>query len=198
MKFVATIGATLLIASSAMAESADTGTIVWDTGIFVDERRSNDRVNEVIMEFTSVNRTDDGQVLLGDDSYKRTHLFGVRRQATATFRKLDLPVGEYVLSSVSFREKYQQFCLLEKTLMFTVEPGETQYLGQFIMNEPSTSPTLDKATFIPIRGMSRSLEFAQDSYRWRFGDASLANLEAISLSENGENCSSGAPVKGWD
>ena len=129
----------------------------------------------------------------------KQHFFGaVRTKEKATFRKLDLPVGQYVLSRVTFREDYQSFCVLEKTLLVDVAPGETKYVGQFVMNEPSGSPNFDRASFVPIEGMNRSLKDAQQSKYWKFGEATLAELQEVTMVSPSSDCSKRSiSVKGW-
>lgn len=82
--------------------------------------------------------------------------------------------------------------------MVEVEAGETQYLGQFQLNEPSGSPTLDKASYVPIRGMAFDLEAAQQSPHWRYGDAKTTTIEQVAIDpEYGECGASAVNVAAW-
>lgn len=199
MKLIASLTAALTITSAAFADTPETGTIVWDAGIVMDQRASNSQINQLEMQFRSVQRSSDGSYKVGDSSYSARHLFGAARVSEgATFRTLELPAGEYVLSSISFREGYQSFCVLEKTLLLNVSPGKTEYLGQFIINEPSGSPQIDQASYVPIKGMSRLLGEAQKSRYWKFGSASLAELKPFSLKNEIDSCASPSiEVSAW-
>ena len=199
MKRILAIFAGVVLAGAAMADTPETGTIVWDAGIEIEERGSNSQINQLGIEFTPVMRTASGELILSGQPVAKQHFFGTSRLSEkATFRELDLPAGQYVLSRVTFREGYQSFCVLEKTLLVDVEPGETKYVGQFVMNEPSGSPNFDRASFVPIEGLNRSLKVAQDSKYWKFGEASLAELEKVSMSSHSNDCSKQSiSVKGW-
>ena len=198
MKVLSLCLASCLLIGTAAADHKDTGKIVWDAGVVSDTQLSDSAIRQIEVSFTPVVRKEDGSLDIRGHSKTKVHQFGFPRGETATFRALDLPEGEYVLSGIAFREDYQSFCVLEKTILVRVESGQTNYLGQFQMNAPSGSPTADAVSYVPIKGMSRSLESAMDSPHWKFGDAALAELTSVSFTRAEDHCSrSAVPVKAW-
>lgn len=198
MKLLLTAFAFTLASGAAVADSVETGTIVWDAGIVATDGASNRQIREIHLAFSSIERNANGDVIHVGEPNTRRHILGNGRRNSTTFRDLDLPTGEYILHQVAFRDGYQSFCLLEKTLLVDVEAGETQYLGQLQLNEPSGSPTLDAAVYVPIHGMAFDLETAQQSPHWRYGDAKATKIEQISIDpEYGECGASAVNVAAW-
>ncbi|NQY40933.1 MAG: hypothetical protein HRT80_12635 [Henriciella sp.] len=82
--------------------------------------------------------------------------------------------------------------------MVDVKAGETQYLGQFQLNEPSGSPTLDAVSYVPIHGMAFDLETAQQSPHWRYGDAKATKIESVLIAPEHGACGAAAvKVAAW-
>lgn len=192
MKYLLTVFAFILVSGPSTASDLETGTIVWDAGIVSKDGVYNSQINEIHLLFSPVERDANGEVTQIGEPYTRRHILGNGQRNATTFRDLDLPKGEYILDQVAFRETYQSFCLLEKTLMFEVEGDETRYLGQFQFNEPSGSPALDATSYVPIHGMAFDLQAAKKSSQWRYGDAKVMKLESVSVQPELRDCRSTA------
>ena len=190
-----------VLSGAAGAETNSTGKIVWDAGIVATADSSHSRFNEVDeihVAFSPVQRSKNGKVESVGKPITRRHMLGNGRRNSTTFRDLALPSGEYVLSQVGFREDYTAFCLMEKTLLVSVEAGKTQYLGQFHFNEPSSSPNLNADSYVPIHGMTYDLESARENKHWQFGTAQLAELEPVVIDPDIGTChASSINVAAW-
>ena len=198
MKLLTATLATALLSTSAAAEDLDLGKLVWDAGIVSTDGKFNSQIDELHVSFSPIQRNAKGEVEHVGEPEIRRHLLGYGSINTTTFRDLDLPSGEYILSQVAYRADYQAFCLLEKTLLVEVKAGETRYLGQLQFNEPSGSPQLDASSYVPIYGVSFDLEDAYKSRHWRYGEAERAALQQISVAADVGACGSPSlDVQAW-
>ena len=204
MKYIVAALATTLVASTSMAETPPLGTIVWEAGISTDDHHSNIQVIEI--SFSPILRGEQENVSIVGDTKTKRHFVRDDDPDLATFRHLELPEGAYVLSEIAFRKqkivegehRYSAFCPIEETISFDVVAGETVYLGQFQLNEPSESPTSNGQNYVAIKGMNRSIDEAEQSKRWTFGTATLAPIRPFSMTEVEQNCgSSSVAVKSW-
>jgi len=199
MKFIATLTTTLMLAGAATADNAQTGSLVWDAGLIGDTSLYGSEISQVEISVSPVMRDSEGALQISGDKEIKRHFVRNQTRGKANFQKLDLPAGEYVLSGINYRssDRYQAFCPLAKTVLVEVTAGETAYLGQLQLNEPTGSPTKD-AAFTPIAGLSRSMSTTLKDGRWKFGEALLAHIESVSLAADEKNCGRFAkPVNGW-
>jgi hypothetical protein len=195
--------ASIAIIMTPLATANGAAKLITDIGFSSDRTKEN---RSVILHFAPITLAD-GKATVTGNTHTVRHFM---KAGSATLKATSLPPGDYALSRVEYYlgrsafqptdisgTYYRSYCLVDRTLAFTVTPGETAYFGQIALNLPGKVPS-KAADLIPIKGMTFDMESAQTSLQWTYGEATQTPVSAVKIDNPDVACSSQTHrVAGW-
>lgn len=177
------------ITASAFADKTKRATLVYDAGFTGGQLSSARTMENLKLTFSKASIDSEGNVIALERRKSGSHQFFSRPAKLATYKKLKLEAGKYVLSSVNFEfeGRFRSYCFPEKTILFNIDENAVSYLGQFHFAAPSTSPS-GVDDFIPLEGLARDLEQSRLNKYWNYDDATLSKYEVVDVANPESLC----------